>query len=576
MSSSLTKVFPSFFLFIWNPDAHFFIKPRIFDRFLRNIGEKPLGSGYRLTPEEYQRVLKIMQGIRNELRDWHPRDMIDVHSFFWIVQDWADMKPKPQARKPSAGEFLEKVESEPVPSVVRQVEFPLNLILYGPPGTGKTYHLQEELVPKFTEEGAVQSRDDFINKLGSELTWLQIIAIALMDLGRSTVNDIFEHPVLQAKAQAMASKHPKPSIWGALQIHTVEDCPNVNYGKRIEPLVFFKHEDSSWSVDEELVRQKLSDVHEVLEELKNFSPRQEVARRYEFVTFHQSYAYEEFVEGIKPVLGEETEEGELAYAVRDGIFKQMVQRATADPGHSYALFIDEINRANISKVFGELITLLEPDKRMRWNPEAGQWEGGVRVRLPYTHTQKPAAPLFGIPENLHLIGTMNTADRSIALLDTALRRRFEFQELMPNSDLLAKRGVPTPDGEGSVDLSKLLEAMNDRIEFLFDRDHQIGHAYFMGIETYDQLERIFLKRIIPLLQEYFYNDWEKVQLIFGDLDENLDTDGRPKVREDAVIRHNIPKVSSLLGAGDAMTSRRLYEVPDQISPESIIKIYDGQ
>lgn len=450
---SLTKVFPTFFLFAWNPQVHFFIKPRVFDRFLRNIGEKPLGSGYRLTAAEYQRVLQILNRLREQLADWHPRDMIDIHSFYWIVQDWADLKLKDDRPEVSTEQVF--VTQAELPEVMNRVSMPHNLILYGPPGTGKTFELVKLYLPKFSVEDPSQG------------------------------------------------------------------------------------------------------VH-----------------RCEFITFHQSYAYEEFVEGIKPSVAVEGEGG-LTYQVHDGIFKQMVAKAINDPYRSYALFIDEINRANISKVFGELITLLEPDKRMRWNEEAQGWEGGIRIRLPYTHTQSPGAPLFGVPDNLHLIGTMNTADRSIALLDTALRRRFDFRELMPKPSLLSKKSVTAADGSISIDLEKLLEAMNDRIEFLYDRDHQIGHAYFMGIENYQQLEQVFLNRIIPLLQEYFYNDWDKVQMVLADLDESLDVDGRPKAKANAIISYRMPKVHTLLGHADAMAQRRLYEIPQQIEPESIIKIYDG-
>ncbi|MBP6582239.1 MAG: AAA family ATPase [Chromatiaceae bacterium] len=215
--------------------------------------------------------------------------------------------------------------------------------------------------------------------------------------------------------------------------------------------------------------------------------------RYRFVTFHPSMSYEEFVEGLRPITDETTKE--LRYEVKPGIFREVCELALNDPGQRYALFIDEINRANIAKVLGELITLIELDKRVCRDDGHG-----LSLVLPYSRDR------FGVPANLDIYGTMNSADRSIALLDTALRRRFQFEEIGPDPDLLLK------DVEG-IDLAALLKTLNERIELLLDRDHRLGHAYFIGITTLADLDRVFAYHVLPLLAEYFHDDWSQIALV---------------------------------------------------------------
>lgn len=222
--------------------------------------------------------------------------------------------------------------------------------------------------------------------------------------------------------------------------------------------------------------------------------------RVKFVTFHQSFSYEDFVEGLRAC---PRSDGTLEYVPVDGVFKELCKSVNASsdsPILPKVLIIDEINRGNISRIFGELITLLEPSKR------AGADEALSAV-LPYSRT------VFSVPANLYIIGTMNTADRSLASLDVALRRRFDFKEMPPRSDLLDDIVV---DG---INIGILLWTMNRRIEVLLSPEHCLGHAYFMPLRdepTLRKLSSIFERQIIPLLKEFFFEDWERIRWVLND------------------------------------------------------------
>ena len=204
----------------------------------------------------------------------------------------------------------------------------------------------------------------------------------------------------------------------------------------------------------------------------------------------------------------------------------------------HVLVIDEINRANISKVFGELITLLEPDKRQgAANP--------ITLKLAYSGKD------FSVPKNLHVLGTMNTADRSIAVLDTALRRRFDFEELMPNPNELKRLAVKDTD----IDLARLLTALNERVESIYDRDHTIGHAFFMSVTDLPSLDRVFRRKVLPLLQEYFYERWSDVRSVLNDRGEG-----------DFIRRRTLPQVVRESDDAYPDEPRVAYYVNEQLFP----------
>jgi hypothetical protein len=214
---------------------------------------------------------------------------------------------------------------------------------------------------------------------------------------------------------------------------------------------------------------------------------------------------------VQSILREKAFSQQTVYMLNKGelnleSIRELVSGDSGEKRHeqSYVLIIDEINRGNISKIFGELITLIEPDKRVGQRNE-------LSVTLPYSGDR------LRVPSNVHIIGTMNTADRSIALLDTALRRRFEFVEMLPDYSLL-----PT-DVQG-VNIRLLLETINKRIAYLYDRDHVIGHAYFvMNEPLMESYKSVMCSKIIPLLQEYFYDDWEQIELVLGGAGSRDDT-----------------------------------------------------
>lgn len=468
----------------------------------------------------------------------------------------------------------------------RQINFSLNQILYGPPGTGKTYKLSK-IMDKFTQDLNVKSSGDtdaLYEMLKIEnYTWYQVAAAILYDATMSKTNGgwlklnngIVNHILFKLKSIKSGSKTPIQTISSDLLFHTKMDCEYVKTQERRAPFIFEKNEKSEWHVDIKILNDECPEAIELYEKYKEIKDKKVgtsyTKENFKFITFHQSYGYEEFVEGIKPLFDSENEDGDITYEISKGIFYQCCENALLLSDYKgklrdfcdlpkderqkffnkntpkYAIFIDEINRGNISKIFGELITLIEPSKRLGADDE-------IMVELPYSKEK------FGVPSNLYIIGTMNTADRSIALMDTALRRRFDFVEMMPEYNNLNE--------VADIDIGKMLKTINERIEYLYDRDHTIGHAYFINVSDLKTLANVFKNKILPLLQEYFYDDWEKIRLVLGDSqkDENLQL---------VKIKRNMAAERLFRGKIDYIDDKILYEINSEAfnNSQSYIEIY---
>jgi len=248
----------------------------------------------------------------------------------------------------------------------------------------------------------------------------------------------------------------------------------------------------------------------------------ELAGQVTFVTFHQALQYEDAIESIRPVVAAvpppdgETEgsdedsssasAGALTYHLHEGVILRMIRAAAESPGREFVVVIDEINRGDVSRILGPLISALDPDKRVGA-------EYPVGIELQYPRAEALESRLF-LPANIHFLGTMNSADRNIALVDHALRRRFEFVAVPPEPNLLK----PTKDAD-PIDLRRLLATLNSRIAHLIGSEYTIGHGYFMTCRTNEDVVRVMAQKIIPLLVEYFYGNSGLMLLVLGESPE---------------------------------------------------------
>ena len=351
------------------------------------------------------------------------------------------------------------VTSEKLENYAKILEKKSQLIFYGPPGTGKT-HNAILLAKHFVE----------VNSPDIPLTFksaaIKILKEAKKPMHYKEISrKVLDQDIVQTE--------------GVTPEQTIQSVISKDAHRNVVGPIFIRTGKGFYKLNREV------DDYEI--QTGDTYPNKNKYRFVKSVTFHQSYSYEDFIEGIKP----KSADGQIYYNIEDGLFKQVAEDASADPSNKYVLVIDEINRGNISKIFGELITLIERDK-----------QDGPPTKLTYSKES------FKVPKNLFIIGTMNTADRSLIQIDAALRRRFAFVELMPEPKLLTKE----IDG---ISLQTLLTVLNQRIVQEGLREKQIGHSYFMKVESLEDLQFIFTHDVVPLLQDYFFDDYGKLEEILG-------------------------------------------------------------
>jgi len=409
------------------------------------------------------------------------------------------------------------ITDEPMKNADKTPAVPLNQILFGAPGTGKTYHTKKMAVEIINGKKA-RTREE-INKEYEEL--IEAGQIVFTTFHQSLSYEDFIEGIKPETIDGNVTYEVKDGIFKQLCSQAIEQKPK---NSDIEIYDF----DKGWNdLIAEVEQNLLSDsmlllpiltqdkgvyVTEITDngnlKIKPKNSRLDIDY---IVSYNRTKKLQEAFPDLSVVKNIDKEfrsviggSNSTAYwAVLNFINNKIKENNRIIPDYeelkNHVLIIDEINRGNVSAIFGELITLLEEDKR-KGNPEH------TEVILPYSGKK------FSVPNNVYIIGTMNTADRSVEALDTALRRRFSFVEMQPKPGILSdKKYVKYKD----VDLSKLLETINQRIEVLIDKDHQIGHSYFIGIQDLEDLKRTFKDKIIPLLEEYFYGDFGKIGLVLG-------------------------------------------------------------
>jgi hypothetical protein len=480
--------------------------------------------------------LRLNRLLLEKLREYQEAQDLTTPQLMRILYKWNDPRENDDTvtYTPKKTDLVDTT-SEPLPTelfrlIAEALERKGQVILHGPPGTGKTYHAL-----RFAEWWLTRSNGRTLDDLTARQTprrvwwvvanpkqwrWDRLFTDGQVEYkyGRLKRN----YPLVQP-GDLVVGYHSQPDMQivalarvsaglqdrdGDLHI-ALEPVHRIDNGltyaeltadatlSQSEP-IYNRCQGTLFRLEEREADYLLSLLSERDPKIKDYIDQSEthtdVQNQLTLVTFHPSYSYEDFIEGFRP---QDSGDG-LRLRLSDGLFKTICNSALANPGRKYLILIDEINRANLSKVFGEIITLLERDKR------------GVPVVLP--QSKEP----FSVPNNVYMLATMNTSDRSIRLMDAALRRRFSFVEVMPELFLL--RGVQI---DGVLDLYEFLTVLNTRITRTQGRDKQIGHSFFLEdaqpISDGSEFARRFRQEVLPLLQEYCYDD-------YGELAEYIGTD----------------------------------------------------
>jgi len=481
-------------------------------------------------------------------------------------------------------------------TIRKGVKTPLNLILHGPPGTGKTYHtinyalsiienrtIEELALEKraelkrrfveYNEEGLIYfvtfhqsfSYEDFVEGIKPRTEKGKIVY--------EIEDGIFKHVCMEAK------RHLIETAMSNLPVMEIKIDFNQLYQAFLNFLESEKFDSFKTEAGTTFMLHKISRGTSIrVRAEKSFSVYSVLKARIRKMYKHfqtgdvienidtaitallggvNTRAYWAVFKALKIFEGQYIDslmQEEQEMAVPDDEIEAFdlneISQLIINDSRRFVLIIDEINRGNIASIFGDLITLIESDKR------EGEIES-LNVVLPYSKT------LLSVPPNLHIIGTMNSSDRSVEAIDTALRRRFTFQEMLPKPWLIKKEGrTPIIDG---VDLGNMLEAINRRIETLLDKDHCIGHSYFMKVESFDELKDIFITRIVPLLAEYFFNDFGKIGLVLG-----KDFVQEKRLKEEEIFADFDHEY------GSELADKKIYELGaiKELNTDAFIRIYD--